>query len=68
MTAPVAAAYMGISTSTFLTRFRSIGIKEGGNTLWSRAQLDRIIASQFALPQLAPIGGTERDTSWDNVA
>ncbi|NWK95513.1 hypothetical protein DM806_07490 [Sphingobium lactosutens] len=41
MTAPVAAAYMGVSPTTFLTRFRHFGIKEGGNLLWARLQLDR---------------------------
>jgi len=49
MTASVAALYMGVSQTTFLTRFGSCGVKEGGNTLWSRAQLDRIVAEQFDL-------------------
>lgn len=47
MTAPIAAAYMGISASTFLTRFGEVGVKEGHNMLWAKAQLDRIIAAQF---------------------
>lgn len=66
MTAPVAAAYMGISQSTFLARFKDRGVREGANLLWARAQLDRIVASQFSLPQPAAFGGAERDTSWDD--
>lgn len=54
MTAPVAAAYMGVSQSTFLTRFGTAGVKDGGNTFWARAQLDRIVADQFNLATLAP--------------
>ena len=49
MTAPIAAAYMGISTPTFLGRFRPIAVKEGGNVLWARAQLDKVIAEQFGI-------------------
>lgn len=49
MTAPVAAAYMGISHTTFLDRFRGTGVKEGGNVFWARVQLDRMIAEQFGL-------------------
>lgn len=49
MTAPVAAAYLCVSQSTFLARFYSIGRKEGGNTFWARAQLDKIVAEQFDL-------------------
>ncbi|BAI95845.1 hypothetical protein Sj15T_01830 [Sphingobium sp. TA15] len=52
MTAPVAAAYMCVSQSTFLVRFASIGRKEGGNTFWARAQLDQIIAEQFDLTSI----------------
>lgn len=67
MTAPVAAAYMGVSTTSFLTRFGDRGVKEGSNTLWARAQLDRFIANQFALPQ--PKGAAvERDESWDDFS
>ncbi|WP_230769498.1 hypothetical protein [Sphingomonas sp. Leaf4] len=49
MKAPVAAAYMGVSQTTFLERFGAVGVKDGGNTFWARAQLDRIIANQFGL-------------------
>lgn len=66
MTAPVAAAYMGISHSTFLTRFGDTGIKEGANTLWAKAQLDRLIAKQFALRQPTALSGAE-DDSWDDL-
>ena len=66
MTAPIAAAYMGISQTSFLTRYSDVAVKEGGNTLWARRQLDRIIARQFALaqPSSAPI---EEDTTWDDL-
>lgn len=65
MTAPVAAAYMGISQNTFLTRFGAVGIKEGGNTLWARAQLDRIVADQFglSLPGVA-VGSGDAYADW----
>lgn len=49
MTAPVAAAYMGVSANTFTARFGKYGRKEGGNTLWLRAQLDLLNARQFEL-------------------
>lgn len=52
MTAPIAAAYMGISHTTFLDRFRSVGVKEGGSVFWARAQLDRIIGEQFGIDVL----------------
>lgn len=65
MTAPVAAAYMGISQNTFLTRFGAVGVKEGGNTLWARAQLDRIVAAQFglSLPGVA-VGSGDAYADW----
>ena len=66
MTAPVAAAYMGVSEGTFLTRFGDLGVKEGANKLWARAQLDRLIAKQFALPQLPGLP-TEEDDSWADL-
>jgi hypothetical protein len=50
MTAPVAAAYMGIGHATFLARYKGTGYREGANVLWARVQLDRIIAEQFGLP------------------
>jgi len=65
MTAPVAAAYMGVSEGTFLTRFGHLGCKEGANKLWARAQLDREIAKQFALPQPSA-SVAEGDDSWDD--
>ena len=65
MTAPVAAAYMGISTSSFLTRYKDHGRKEGANVLWARVQLDRIIATQFSMAQ--PQSAGAEDTSWDDV-
>jgi len=65
MTAPVAALYMGVSHQTFLTRFKAYGRKEGANTFWARAQLDRIIAKQFAIPQPRR-SANEDDGSWDD--
>lgn len=50
MTAPVAAAYIGVSETAFLGRFGSIGVKEGRNRYWARMQLDRYIAAQFDIP------------------
>lgn len=65
MTADVACAYMCVSKTTFLTRFGGMGVKEGGNVFWSRAQLDRHVAKQFALKQpRSPLG--DEDTSWDD--
>jgi len=49
MTAPIAAAYMGLSPNTFTQRYGSISRKEGGKVFWARIQLDRIIAEQFDL-------------------
>ncbi|WP_022687198.1 hypothetical protein [Sphingomonas phyllosphaerae] len=65
MTAPVAAAYMGISASTFLTRFRAQGVREGANLLWARVQLDRIIEEQFGLAAARQTSAC-RDTSWND--
>lgn len=66
MTSDVAAIYMGISESSFRTRYAGSGKKEGGNVLWAKAQLDRIIANQFGLAQ--PEGGaTAGDDSWADV-
>jgi hypothetical protein len=65
MTADVAAIYMGIAKTTFLSRFGTTGVKEGSNTLWARMQLDRIIAKQFAIAQSVPSG--EGDSSWDDL-
>lgn len=54
MTAPVAAAYMGVSETKFLEQYAEIGVKDGGNRFWARAQLDRIVAAQFDLGTLSP--------------
>lgn len=65
MTADVASIYMGVSKSTFTTRFGAIGVKEGANVLWARMQLDRIVAKQFAIPQ--PVASGDGDSSWDDL-
>ncbi|GGE94057.1 hypothetical protein [Sphingomonas prati] len=35
MTAEVAAMYMGVSVSTFRTRYGNRGVKDGCNVLWA---------------------------------
>lgn len=65
MTAEIAAAYMGVSKTTFLTRFGATGVKEGTNTLWAKVQLDSMIAKQFSIKQ-PRAGAQDRDTSWDD--
>jgi hypothetical protein len=65
MTADVASIYMGVSKSTFTTRFGAFGVREGSNVLWARIQLDHIIAKQFAIPQLVVNG--DGDSSWDDL-
>lgn len=65
MTAPVAAAYMGISEATFLARFGASGVKEGANKLWAKVQLDRHIAKQFSIRQPRR-SNDEDDGSWDD--
>jgi hypothetical protein len=66
MGADVAALYMGVSKTTFLTRFGRTGIKEGANLLWAKAQLDAFIARQFAIAQALPVA-EEADESWDDL-
>lgn len=53
MTAPVAAAYMGLSTNTFTERYAAISRREGGKVFWARIQLDRIVAEQFDIATAA---------------
>ncbi len=62
MTAELASAYMGISKSSFIARYQPIGVKEGANMLWARAQLDALIAKQFNLKQSPTGRGAEIDT------
>lgn len=66
MTADVAAIYMGVSKSTFLTRYAETGVKEGANLLWARVQLDRMIAKQFSIQQPRTGAQENRDESWDD--
>lgn len=67
MPADVACAYMGISKTTFLTRFGAHGVKEGSNLLWSRAQLDALIAKQFSIQQPRAGALKDRDDTWDDL-
>lgn len=66
MTAPVAAAYMGVSQTTFLIRYGEQGRKDGGNTFWARAQLDNIVADQFGLGTVCvtPASAEDDYASW----
>ena len=60
MTAPVAAAYMGVSAGTLISRYGEYGRREGGKVFWSRVQLDNLVAQQFDLSQpYSPGGRTE---------
>lgn len=68
MTADIAAVYMSVSKSTFLTRFGDIGVREGSNVFWARAQLDRLIAKQFSIKQpRAQARSEDSDSSWDDL-
>lgn len=67
MPADLASAYMGISKSTFLTRFCAHGVKEGRNLLWSRIQLDALIAKQFSIRQPRAGALKDRDDTWDDL-
>jgi hypothetical protein len=66
MPAEIAAAYMGISQTTFLKRFGQTGLREGSNVLWAKVQLDAMIAKQFSMPQPARPAANE-DDSWDDL-
>ncbi|MBY9062329.1 hypothetical protein K7957_05215 [Sphingomonas yunnanensis] len=65
MTSDVAALFMCVSESTFLTRYGKLSFKEGANTFWAKAALEREVARQAGLPQFSPaLGG---DASWDDL-
>jgi predicted DNA-binding transcriptional regulator AlpA len=67
----LAALYLGISASNFRIKVRDRlypqPVREGARLLWSRAQLDRFIATQFGLP--IDGGGTAGASagSWDDL-
>ncbi|WP_112383586.1 hypothetical protein [Sphingomonas carotinifaciens] len=65
MTADIAAVYMSVSKSTFLTRFGDLGVREGSNVFWARPQLDRIIAKQFSIKQ-PHAQARDEDNTWDD--
>ncbi|MFD1951902.1 hypothetical protein ACFSGX_14100 [Sphingomonas arantia] len=70
MTAEVAAMYMGVSISTFRTRYGNRGVKDGSNVLWARRQLDAIIDAQFGLGPPSHVHASDagpRDDTWDDV-
>lgn len=67
MTAEVAALFMCVSESTFLTRYGEQGCyTEGRNRFWPRAWLEQQIALQAGLPHALAAAG-ERDDSWDDL-
>lgn len=66
MTSDVAARYMCVSETKFKSLYGAHAVREGSNVLWAKVQLDRLIAKQFAIPQLAASAG-ERDDSWDDL-
>lgn len=66
MTADVACLFMCVSQSTFLHRFGALAFREGSNTFWARAVLEREVARQAGLPQ-APVSGGAEDDSWDDL-
>ncbi|WP_336867717.1 hypothetical protein [Sphingomonas sanguinis] len=67
MTADIAAVYMSVSENTFRTRFGNLGVREGANVFWARAQLDRLIAKQFSIKQPRVQARSEDDDgSWDD--
>lgn len=66
MPADIAALYMGVSKTTFLTRFGHTGVKEGKNVLWAKLQLDAMIAKQFSIKQ-PRAGAQDRDDTWDDL-
>lgn len=61
MTAPVAAAYMGVSQNTFTARYAAYSRREGANVFWSRRQLDRLIDAQFGFEIAAPTHDSVED-------
>lgn len=68
MTADIAAVYMSVSENTFRTRFGELGVREGSNVFWARAQLDRLIAKQFSIKQpRAQARSEDGDSSWDDL-
>lgn len=67
MTADVAALYMGLSKSSFLTRYAGTGVHEGANVLWARRQLDRMIDAQFCLPQVSPLPDRLEPDTWADL-
>lgn len=73
MSASVAALYLGISEGAFHSRVEAkalpAGVREGGNVLWSRRQLDAHIDAQFGMTpvSIASAGAGGRDASWDDL-
>ncbi len=65
MTAPVAAAYMGVSQNTFTARYAAYSRREGANVFWAKAQLDRLIAQQFELEIPALPAAPAMDSAYD---
>nr|GLK22144.1 hypothetical protein GCM10017606_29720 [Microbacterium terregens] len=51
MTSDVACLFMCVSETTFLARYGRLGFKEGANTFWARAALEREVAKQAGIEQ-----------------
>lgn len=66
MTSDVACLFMCMSENTFLSRYGTLGYKEGGNRYWSTAVLEREVAKQAGVPATrAPT--REVDNTWDDL-
>lgn len=66
MTSDVAALFMCMSETAFLSRYGTFGYREGGNRYWSTQALEREVARQAGVPASSPPAG-EDDTSWDDL-
>ncbi len=62
MTSDVACLFMCMSESAFLSRYGTLGFKEGSNRYWSTQQLEREVARQAGLPQPSSPPADEDDT------
>lgn len=72
LSADLAAAYLGISRSTFLLGVDDgtwpEPIRDGRRTLWDRLALDRIVDGQSGITDLPAAGPDEPGHGWGHVA
>ncbi|PZU59795.1 MAG: hypothetical protein DI547_04785 [Sphingobium sp.] len=70
MSEDLAALYLGVSKTTFRTRWVAKAypqpIRDGRRLLWSLTQLNRFVDAQFNLTH-ASDGGDEVDESWADL-